>query len=335
MDKITNFGKTQNVAVTVLVDNRADLIVKSTDTVKRYTKGPLLAEHGLAVLIDLEDAGVRILWDAGITRTALMENARCMEIDLTTIDVIALSHGHGDHTAAMTDVIEAIGGRPKPRNWDKETTPEEIRNWVKGHKVPLVAHPAAFRERWRVRQDGSKRGPGSPPPRDEWEAAGAELILSEGPYKLGPGCWTTGAIPRPSFEKAGTPPSSAYREGDEFIRDYVDDDQSIVINVKDRGLVIVSGCAHSGIVNTVNYAREISGVDRVWAIIGGFHLAPASDDEIQRTIDEIKKMGPAMVVPLHCTGFKAISQFANQMPDEFVLGVVGTKYLFSEEQNDT
>jgi 7,8-dihydropterin-6-yl-methyl-4-(beta-D-ribofuranosyl)aminobenzene 5'-phosphate synthase len=151
---------------------------------------------------------------------------------------------------------------------------------------------------------------------------------SEGPYQPGPGCWTTGAVPRLSFEQAGTPPALAYREGDEFIRDYIDDDQSIVINVKDKGLVVVSGCAHSGIVNTVNYAREVSGVDTVWAIIGGFHLDRAEDEDIQRTIDAIKKLKPAMVVPMHCTGFKAISQFAIQMPDEFVLGVVGTKYLF-------
>ena len=97
------------MAITVLVDNRADLLVKSTDTVKRFTEQPLLAEHGFAALIDLKDAGpptggTRILWDAGMTQTALLENARRMEIDLSTIDVIALSHGHGDHTAAMTEV---------------------------------------------------------------------------------------------------------------------------------------------------------------------------------------------------------------------------------------
>ena len=330
MNKIENFGETQNVAVTVLVDNMTDMLLKSTDTVKRYTQEsgePLLAEHGLAALIDLKEAGGRILWDAGITRITLMENMRRMKIDPTTIDKIALSHGHPDHIIAMTDVIKAIGGRPSPQNWDKDATPEEMRNWMKGLKVPLVAHPAAFRERWKAFPDGAKYGP-MVTPRDEWEAAGAEIILSEGPYELGPGCWTTGAVPRQSFETAGTPPIFAYREGDEFIRDYVDDDQAIVINVRDKGLVIVPGCAHSGIVNTVNHAKEISGVDKVWAIIGGFHLISSTDEEIQRTIDEIKKVKPTMIVPSHCTGFKAINQFANQMPDEFVLGVVGTTYLF-------
>jgi len=328
MNRIESFGETQGATITVLVDNRADLMVKSTDTVKYFEEEPLLAEHGFAALIDLQDAEVRLLWDAGITTIALLENMRRMEIDPTTIDKIALSHGHRDHTAAIRDVIKAIGGRPKPRKWDKDATIEEIRRWVKDHQVPLVAHPAAFRERWGIEKDGTRYGPGLPPPRAEWEAAGAEIILSEGPYKLGPGCWTTGAVPRRSFEKAGTPSTMAYRDGDEFIRDYMDDDQTIVINVRDKGLVIVAGCAHSGIVNTVNYAREISGVNKVWAITGGFHLGRANDEEIQCTIDEIKKLEPLIVAPSHCTGFKAICRFAFQMPDEFVLGVVGTKYLF-------
>jgi 7,8-dihydropterin-6-yl-methyl-4-(beta-D-ribofuranosyl)aminobenzene 5'-phosphate synthase len=327
MATIEDFGQTENVAVTVLVDNRADLIVKSTDTVKRYTEEPLLAEHGFSALIELKEAGVRVLWDAGVTRGALMENMRRMEIDPAAVDKIALSHGHSDHWAAMTEVIEVAAGRPSSREWDEDATMEEIRRWVKGRRVPLVAHPAAFRERWGVRKDGSKYGPAIVP-RPEWEAAGAEIVLSEGPYELGPGCWTTGAVPRRSFEQAGTPPRMAYREGDEFIRDYIDDDQSVVINVRDKGLVVVAGCAHSGIVNTVRYAREISGVDRIWAILGGFHLAPADDEEIRRTIDEIEALKPAMVVPSHCTGFEAISRFASRMPDEFVLGVVGTTYLF-------
>jgi 7,8-dihydropterin-6-yl-methyl-4-(beta-D-ribofuranosyl)aminobenzene 5'-phosphate synthase len=328
MSRIAEFGTTQSIEITVLVDNRADLMVKSTDTVKRFTEEPLLAEHGFAALIDLKDAGERILWDAGMTRIALLENAKRMKIDLATTDRIALSHGHLDHFAALTDVVQGIAERPGPREWGESATLEEIRGWVEGRrKVPLIAHPAAFRERWGIEKDGKKHGPHIVP-RDEWEAAGADIILSEGPYKLGPACWTTGAVPRQSFEKAGTSPSSAYRDGDEFVRDYLDDDQSIVINVRDKGLVVLTGCAHSGVLNTVNYAREISGVDRVWAIIGGFHLSPAEDEEIQRTIDEIKQMAPAMIVPSHCTGFKAIRQFANQMPDQFVLGTVGTRYLF-------
>jgi 7,8-dihydropterin-6-yl-methyl-4-(beta-D-ribofuranosyl)aminobenzene 5'-phosphate synthase len=330
MNKIENFGETENVAVTVLVDNTTDMLLKSTETVKRYKQesgGALLAEHGLSVLIELKDAGVRILWDAGMTTITLMENIRRMKIDPTTIDKIALSHGHLDHMKSMTEIIKAICEPPKPRKWGQEATPEDIREGVAGRKVPLIAHPAAFRERWKAFQDGSKYGP-MRAPRDEWEAAGAEIIYSEGPYQLGPGCWTTGGVPRLSFETSGTSPFFAYREGDEFIRDYIEDDQAIIINVKDKGLVIVAGCAHSGILNTVDYAQKISGVDQVWAMMGGFHLAPYSDEDVQRTVAEIKKLKPEMIAPSHCTGFRAISRFANQMPDEFVVGAVGTTYLF-------
>jgi 7,8-dihydropterin-6-yl-methyl-4-(beta-D-ribofuranosyl)aminobenzene 5'-phosphate synthase len=327
MSIIEDFGQTQEVEITVLVDNRADLLVKSTDTVKRFTDKPLFGEHGFAALVDLKAAGVRILWDAGISQIVLLENARRMEIDLATVDKIALSHGHGDHYASMTGVIQQIAKRPEPREWPKDAPLEEIRAHAQGRRVPLIAHPAAFRERWGIAKDGKKYGPHLVP-RAEWEAAGAEIILSTGPYRLGPGCWTTGAVPRRSFERAGTPASRAYRRGDEFSRDYLDDDQSIVINLEGKGLVVLTGCAHSGVVNTVRFARELSGVDEVLAILGGFHLAPAKDDEIDRTIDEIIGLGPKVVVPSHCTGFKAITRFSQRMPDAFVLGVVGTRYLF-------
>ena len=328
MSRIEGLGETQDVAVTVLVDNRADLIVKSTDTIKHFTKKPLLAEHGFAVLIDLMVAGTRILWDAGITRIALLENAQRMKVDLATIDKIVLSHGHGDHTAAVTDVLKAIDVKPKSKKWEPGTGMDEMLSWVKGHRVPVIAHPAAFREHWGIDKDGTRHGPYLPPPRDEWEAVGAEMILSKGPYQLGPGCWTTGFVPRLSFEKSGRPSDHFYREGDAFIRDDLDEDQAIIINVRDKGLVIVSGCAHAGIVNTVNYAREISGVDRVWAIIGGFHLARSTDEEVERTVAEIKGYSPVLVAPSHCTGFQAIRRFAAEMPAEFVLGLVGTTYLF-------
>lgn len=327
MSRIADFGRTQGVELTVLVDNRADLLVKSTDSVKRFTDEPLLAEHGFAVLVDLKGAGVRILWDAGISPDTLLENARRMKIDLATVDKIALSHGHGDHYASMTSVIQRIAKRPEPREWPADAPLEEIRAWAQVRKVPLVAHPVAFRERWRIAKDGKKHGPHLVP-RAEWEAAGAEIILSSEPYRLDPGCWTTGAVPRTSFEGAGTPSSMAYRQGDEFPRDYLDDDQSIVIHVEGKGLVVLTGCAHSGVVNTVQCAREMSGVDEILAILGGFHLGVAKDDEIDRTIDEIIRVGPKMVMPSHCTGFRAMARFAERMPDAFALGVVGTRYLF-------
>ena len=122
MPMIDCFGETSDVAVTILIDNRADLIVESTETVKVFTDKPLLAEHGFAALVDLRDVGVRILWDAGITSIALPENMARMEIEPGSIDVIALSHGHHDHTAALTAVIRAMALRPKPSDRNTPTS---------------------------------------------------------------------------------------------------------------------------------------------------------------------------------------------------------------------
>ncbi len=323
-----SFGEVVDVEVTILVDNKADLIVESTETVKRYSDGPLLAEHGFAALIDLKSVNLQILWDTGITSTTMLENMMRMEIDPSGIDKIAISHGHRDHTAGVTEILKAIDVRPVPVEWEEGATPEELLKGTEWCRIPLVVHPAAFRERWSFPKEGKVYGPVLPPPQDEWNALGAEIILSEGPCQLGPGCWTTGEVPRLSFEESGRSSSMRYREGNTFLPDDIDEDQAVVIHVKDKGLVVVSGCAHSGIVNTVNYAREISGIDDVWAILGGFHLARSPEDEIAMTVEGIKKMKPKLIAPSHCTGFKAMCQFAAQMPEEFTYSVVGTKFLF-------
>lgn len=214
------------------------------------------------------------------------------------------------------------------KEWDEPVTAEGVDRWVEENRIPLIAHPAAFRERWWVKKDGTKVGPFTPPPKHEWEDRGARLILSEDPYQLRPGCWTTGYVPRGSFEKSGRSQHLLYRKVDEFLPDDLDEDQAIVINVKHKGLVVLAGCAHSGIVNTVDHAKVISRIDRIWAIIGGFHLAKTKDEEIQLTIDAIKAVEPELIVPCHCTGFRAASRFADQMPDAFKEGVVGATYLF-------
>jgi 7,8-dihydropterin-6-yl-methyl-4-(beta-D-ribofuranosyl)aminobenzene 5'-phosphate synthase len=323
-----NFGEVEHLSITVLVDNKADLIVNSTETIKYFTDEPLLAEHGFAVFLQFGDDSTSILWDAGVSRVALIENMGRMKIDPTSIKMIALSHGHLDHYAAMTDVLAQIELHPVEKEWEEPVTAEVVENWKGEHQIPLVVHPAAFRERWWIKKDGTKVGPFTPPPKGEWEAQRAKIVLSEGPYQLRAGCWTTGFVPRRSFEKSGIPKEQFYRQGDTFFADNLEDDQAIVINVRNKGLVVLSGCAHSGIINTVNFAKEISGIHRVWAIIGGFHLARADDAEIQRTIDEIQAVAPKLIVPCHCTGFRAMCNFADQMPDVFKEGVVGATYLF-------
>lgn len=323
-DSVTGFS------VTALVDNMTDMLLKSTDEVKRYTQesgDPLLAEHGLSFLIEFEEPKMKILMDAGFTEVTLMENIDRMGIDPTAIDQIVLTHGHPDHIMSMSKVIKEIAGIPKPQNWNEKTENADIELWMDKQKVPVVCHSAAFRERWKVFPDGKKYGP-MITPINAWEAIGAKMVVSDEPYKLTEGCWTTGGVPRKTFEKSGTPEIFAYRDKEGFHRDFVDDDLAVVVNVQGKGLVIISGCAHSGIINTINQAKEISGVNKVFGIIGGFHLISSTAEEIQKTIDEVKVLNPHIIVPTHCTGFPAILQFATQMPETFVLGVVGTTYKF-------
>jgi len=328
MNQITDFGAVSRVSVTVLVDNRADMIVRSTDDVVYFTDKPLLAEHGFAALVDLEDVGIRILWDAGGTHVTLMENVRRMEVDLGTVETIVLSHGHWDHIGAIDEVLETMARRPGPQEWPPNTSPDEAEAWVKAQRVPIVLHPAALRERWHIGEDGKRFGPVTPPPTGIWEALGAEIVCSEVPYRLGPGCWTTGYVPRRSFEHSGRSPRAYYRDGSKLVRDDIEDDQALVLSVEGKGLVVVAGCAHSGIVNTVRYAQEITGVERVHAVLGGFHLARAEDDELDQTVAAFKKWAPALISPSHCTGFGSICRFAAEMPDVFVPGAVGVTYRF-------
>jgi 7,8-dihydropterin-6-yl-methyl-4-(beta-D-ribofuranosyl)aminobenzene 5'-phosphate synthase len=328
MNTAEQFGSVEHLSITILVDNKADLIVKSSETIKYFTDKPLLAEHGFSALLQFGSDDNRILWDAGVSRIALIENMQRMKIDPSKIKMIALSHGHLDHYAAMTNVLRQMNLRQMEKEWDETPTPADVERWKDEHRIPLVAHPAAFRERWWMKKDGSVVGPFDPPPKGEWEALGAKIVASEGPHRLRPGCWTTGYIPRKSFETSGRYKDSRYRQGDTFLPDDLEDDQAIVIHVENKGLVVLSGCAHSGIINTVNYAREISGVKRVWAILGGFHLSRANEEEIQLTVDAIEAFKPALIVPSHCTGMRAMCQFAKQMSDVFKEGVVGATYLF-------
>ncbi len=322
-----DIGSVGQASITVVVDNKADLIVESSDRVKYFTDRPLLAEHGFSALIRLEGSEKMILWDAGVSPVALIENLRRMKLDVSSIGKIALSHGHFDHTAAMTALLMEMDTLPREKEWGPSLQGSEVEDWERACRVPIVAHPAAFRERWWRKKDGTLVGPSLPAPEGAWQALGAEIVLSEGPHPLGAGCWTTGYIPRTSFEQAGRPQGACYRDGSQMLPDDIDDDQSVVINVEGKGLVVLSGCAHSGIVNTLAHARQCFGVDRVYAVIGGFHLARASDQDIDKTIDTLLALEPRLVVPCHCTGLKAIGRFAQAMPGRFVEGVVGATYL--------
>jgi 7,8-dihydropterin-6-yl-methyl-4-(beta-D-ribofuranosyl)aminobenzene 5'-phosphate synthase len=326
--KASEFGHVRKARITILMDNRADLLAQNMRGVRYFNRQPLLAEHGFSALVRLKDPDMTILWDAGVTRHALLENMRRMKISPGLIEKIALSHGHSDHYMGLGEVLRAISPLDEPREWNPPVCADDVESWLMKRRIPLVLHPAALRERWAEKDDGTMQGPFEAPPALEWESLGARIIKSEGPYQLAPGCWTSGFIPRRSFEKSGRWDKLRYREGDVFLADDLEEDQAIVIHVKGKGLVVLSGCAHAGIVNTVQHAREISGIDRVWAILGGFHLARANTQEMRNTVAHIQALSPKLVMPMHCTGLAGIRLFAAEMPQAFVEGLVGITLSF-------
>jgi 7,8-dihydropterin-6-yl-methyl-4-(beta-D-ribofuranosyl)aminobenzene 5'-phosphate synthase len=160
--------------------------------------------------------------------------------------------------------------------------------------------------------------------------AGAAPLKSEIASPIAGGLiYTTGEVERKtSFEK-GFPWAEARIDG-KWVIDPFRDDQGLIIKVKGKGLIVISGCAHAGIINTIEYAKKITGTDQVHAVLGGFHLTGRIFEPIiQPTIDEMKKIKPDHIVPMHCTGWKAINKFAEEMPEQFMLNTVGTTYTFS------
>jgi len=297
------YRRVDRARVMTLVENSINPFLKKRENVRwqQPEEGLLLAEHGWAALIETTANGKKhtLLLDAGLSETTLLHNMDRLKLDMMAIEAIVVSHGHGDHTGALIGLLQRLG-RP----------------------LPVFVHPAAFRERWTIPPDGPRRGP-SGPNREKWEAAGAQIVATEGPHEVFPGCVVSGGIPRHTdFEHP--PRHYFYRENDAFHPETLPDDQAVVVIVEGKGLLVVSGCAHAGIVNTVRYAQAITGEPRVWAVAGGFHLAGASQEVIAATVSGLQAAGPTLVAPGHCTGFDAQRAIAAAMPAQFVLNVVGT-----------
>jgi 7,8-dihydropterin-6-yl-methyl-4-(beta-D-ribofuranosyl)aminobenzene 5'-phosphate synthase len=298
--------------VTILVDNYTDLLLlQSTEVVKRPRipppKAPL-AEHGLSCLLKVyaDSEEHVVLVDAGIAMTCLFHNADLLKVDLSQVESVVLSHGHFDH----------FGGLPELLNRASEG-------------ISLVLHPDAFLQR-RLNAPVIGR-PMEMPALDEeaLKEAGAVLHKAKEASTLASDLvLVTGEVERVTDFERGFPWAEAKIDG-HWVVDPFHDDQGVAVKVKDKGLVVIGGCSHAGIINTVKQVQGIARTDAVHAVLGGFHLTgPVFEPIIEPTIEEMKKIGPEYVVPMHCTGWKAINQFAKEMPGQFVLNSVGTTYVF-------
>lgn len=313
--KDIKLSQADRAEITVVIDNYIDvLLADSTEVVKRASliadnrliEAPL-AEHGLSLLVRIFQ-GTRchtMLLDAGWSNVGVPRNLKLFGINLGDIESIVLSHGHMDHFGALAQVLTDIG-----------------------KKTPLVVHPDVFiTPRYNVFPDGRRV---EFPFLDEQSLikAGAEIIKTKSPLLLASDMAATlGEVERVTdFEKGM--PNVFLERGGKVEPDPILDDQGIIINIKDKGLLLVSGCAHSGIINTIRHAQKITGVDKVYAILGGFHLAgPFFEPIINRTVEELKKIAPSIVAPMHCTGWRALNQIATEMPQQFVLSSVGTRFI--------
>ena len=299
--------------VTILVDNYTDLLLlQGTEVVRRPMFRPPyapLAEHGLACLLRVVSADEEhvVLMDAGISSMCLLHNASLLNVDLKAVEAVVLSHGHFDHFGGLVDLFAGLA-----------------------RGTPLVAHPDAFLER-RINIPGADRAIDLPrldeaalqragaaiDQRLEASTVAADLILLTGP------------VERLTDFEHGFPWAEARIDG-EWIPDPFRDDQGVVVHVKNRGLVVLGGCSHAGIINTVKQAQRLSGVEHLHAVLGGFHLSgPMFESVIPPTIEAMKGLAPEYVVPMHCTGGKATDHFVAAMPEQFIRNAVGTSYVFA------
>lgn len=297
--------------LTVLVDNYTDILMtQSTETVRRVMCPPPMvpwAEHGLASVLRVRCRGEEhmIVMDAGVTPECLTHNVDLLKVDLSSTEAIVLSHGHIDHYGGLSGLM----GRVR-----------------KG--TPTILHPDAFLPRrlnfpgvgpspvWKLEEGLIAGLGGAVHKRAEPSTIASGLVQVSGEIRR-----------RTAFEKGFPFAEARFDEG--WKVDPFKDDQAIAVNIRNKGLVILSGCAHAGIINTVEHMREITGVQKVHAVLGGFHLSgPLFDPIIPATVEAMRQIAPDHIVPMHCTGWRAIGAFASAMPERFDLNVVGTTYVF-------
>jgi len=254
-----------------------------------------LAEWGLAILVEVDEA--KILVDTGLSFSAV-HNAHLVRTDLSKIDRIVLSHGHADHTGGLREVLK-----------------------IKG-EVEVIAHPDIWVAKYVQRDQQPLRYCGIPFTRQELESCGARFNLERRPVHITDNIMTTGEITMLS-EYEDIESNLFIKEDDQFQPDPLADDLALVINT-DFGLVVILGCAHRGVINTLRHAQNLTNKELVYAVIGGTHLFRASEERLEKTIVDLKEIGLQRLGVSHCTGFRASARLAQEFQDIFFMNNAGT-----------
>jgi len=329
MSKQMPLTAVDRVEVLTVIDNVVDVLLPSTAVAKRMgtagregqalprLEAPLLeegyaadspfAEHGLSfvVTVFVDELRHSLLLDTGATVGGVVHNLGALGVNPQEIEAIVLSHGHFDHTMGLNGLAKRL--QPLP---------------------PLLLHPDFWLRR-RVALPG--REPRELPTTSEEKvrAAGFPVTERRGPSLLLDGSLlVTGEIERTTEFEQGFAVHQALRDGEWAPDPLILDDQALVVSVRGRGLVVITGCGHAGVINTIRYARKLTGIERVYALIGGFHLATSPlETVVWPTIEALAEFAPEVIVPAHCTGWRATHAIAAAFPDAFVQGSVGTRYV--------
>jgi 7,8-dihydropterin-6-yl-methyl-4-(beta-D-ribofuranosyl)aminobenzene 5'-phosphate synthase len=264
------------------------------------------AEHGFSVLIRVFSGGKSscVLFDTGGSQRGMVENAERMAISLSEVECIVLSHGHYDHFGGLEAAVKAVGKAD----------------------LPIIVHENMFKTRGSTNAKGKVRQYPDFPTAEELSPA--RLVSTKQPSLTADGMvCVTGEIPRKTSFETGYLQHKAFVSGAWKSDPLIMDERAVTIDIKGKGLVVVSGCAHAGIMNTVTYAQQITGTRKVYAVLGGFHLAGKTfENRIEPTLEELQKINPELIVPSHCTGWKAMCAMAKTFPEAFVWNSVGNLY---------
>lgn len=262
------------------------------------------AQDGISFLIEVSLGGTtrRILFDTGKSAEPIIHNMKLLGINPNTIDMIAISHCHRDHTGGLVGMLKEI----------------------KKQDLPVLAHPGLLRphimagtvpnsEFWLLKEIGMIHENTE----ENVRKYGGYLTFVAKPFQLMSGVLWTGEVERVTdFEKAVTLAVRTIKEG-EVVQDQIMDDSSLAINVRDEGLFVISGCSHAGIVNIVKHSMKVSQVEKVRAVVGGFHLIDASEERIRKTAKALRDLGVEKVYAGHCTGFKAEMAIYDEFKEDF------------------
>jgi len=265
-------------------------------TENRVSHPRLLAEQGLSMFVETEQGN--LLFDTGQT-DAFLRNAKELKLDLSSINYIILSHGHYDHTGGLPHYLKEFG------------------------QVEVLCHPAAVNKKYKI-YPGGRLDIGVPWEQGKVSGMGARFTFKTNPCEIMPGIWLSGEIPRNTkYETI----DEEYQERvlESYIHDELHDDLALVLNTV-KGLVVLLGCGHAGPINTVKQAMRISGNKKLYALIGGMHLAYSREEHIEQIITNLKRIDPKVIVPLHCTGFTAINKMFSTFKNRVKLFAVGDRF---------